>query len=210
VLQAAVAEDLVSLLVLALLPLLVPSVREPTRTLLVTAVAAVVALVARRTTTGGLRALAALTVIASMLLGTSPALAGALAGALAHDLLPHHGLVVWVRRVLAAAFFAAAGYVGGPREPLTSIGAHTLLTTAALLAAIAVASLGVWYRTRTLGPWIALGLVPRGSVNLALPAALAPLLGPRGGSVVLVVVLGSATTAAAWVAWLSRRAGRSR
>jgi hypothetical protein len=111
--------------------------------------------------------------------------------------------------VLAAAFFGAAGFVGGSLEPLTSIGAHTLLATAAVLAAIAVASLGVWYRTRTLGPWIALGLVPRGSVNLALAAALAPLLGPRGGSVVLVVVLGSATTAAAWVAWLSRRAGRS-
>jgi len=187
VLQAAIADDLVSLLVLALTPIVLTVGVHPIA-LLATAVAVVVALVARRTTTGGLRALAALTVIASMLLGTSPALAGALAGALAHDLLPHHGLVVWVRRVLAAAFFAAAGYVGGSLEPIERV---DLVLVAVLLLAVVASRLALGAAPGRFDPWLAVGMLPRGEVSLAIAVVLASELGPEGTGAIIGLVVAS-------------------
>jgi len=204
VLQAAVGDDLISLGLLALAPIVLPTGAH-----LVGIAATVVAVgiaLAGRHARARLRLLAALGVAAAMLVGVSPALAGALAGALAHRLLPRQRAVLLVRRGLAFGFFAAAGYLGGTLAPPS----HIDLPLLAVLAAALLASRGLIATTvARQDRWVAIGMLPRGEVSIAIAIALSPVIGAKGDGVVLDLVALSTVLAVALVQ-LGARANRRR
>jgi len=201
ILQAAIGDDLVSLALLAAAPFVLPTGARPT-SVVATVVAVVIALVLRQTGARAPRLLGALVVTATCAFGTSPALAGALAGALLHDLVPRAAVVTWSRRTLGLMFFATAGFVLGSLGPLWRMNVAVVV---GLLVALAISRLGLYLLIARPDRWIAVGMLPRGEVTIAIATALRSVIGAAGGEALLAVVLLSTVAAVLAGHRLSRR-----
>lgn len=203
ILQAAVGDDLISLALLAVAPFVLPTGASPS-SVIATVAAIAIALVLRRPRSRALRVLGALLVSAACAFGTSPALAGALAGALLHDLVPTTAMVRWSRHLLGLVFFTAAGFVLGSLGPLWRM---NIAIVGGLLLALAVSRLGLYVLVARPDRWIAVGMLPRGEVTIAIATALRGVIGASGEEALLAVVLLSTVAAVVASHRLSQQPG---